>query len=283
MPAELPVFRDSLPPPIRSVFHPTDLSPKSARAFLHALKIALIRGTRLEIMHLGGKTTSWHDFPAVRATLERWGVLAPGSERNAVLLQTGIDVTKVASKRRRSVSSLVSYLRAHPSEMIVLATSGRQGLAQLLRPSFGERLVRRAATGALFVTDGARGFVDEADGSIRLRSVLAMVDRQDAAQRIVDMVARLVATVGTEPERLLLVHTVPVEARLPGGDRWPWQLHTAKVPAVDEVGALARANQVDLIVTAAPRRRSLSERLFGSATERIVRQAICPVLMLPPE
>src|SRR5436190_1109186 len=131
-----PDFHDSLPPPIRSVFHASDLSAKSALAFVHALKIALIRKTRLEIMHLSDGSAPWHEFPAVRGTLERWEVLPPGTSRRDVQAQAGIDVTKVASKRRKAVGSMVDYLRQHPADLLVLATEGRAGMQSLLQPSF---------------------------------------------------------------------------------------------------------------------------------------------------
>jgi nucleotide-binding universal stress UspA family protein len=277
-----PDFRDSLPPPIQSVFHASDLSPKSALAFVHALKIALVRKTRLEIMHLGDKGGEWHEFPAVRGTLERWGVLEPGSSRRSVQVEAGIDVTKVSSKRRRAVGSIVAYLEEHPADMLVLATSGRTGLQALLQPSFAERLVRRVRTGTLFVTEGARGFVDPEDGSVRLRRVLAFADQPALAQPVVDMVGRLFQTVGTPPEKLLLGHTVEPQVKLPGDGTWPWERRAVAAPVADNALSAAREIDADLIVTAAHARLSPAAWLFGSTTERIVRRAPCPVLLIPP-
>ena len=67
---------DTVPPFIEEVVHPTDLSPASERAFAHALAIALVRRARLIILHVAADDRpDWGEFPAVRGTLERWGLL----------------------------------------------------------------------------------------------------------------------------------------------------------------------------------------------------------------
>ena len=74
-------------PFVDSIFHPSDFSEASLDAFAHALAIALIRQTNLTILHSGADflgEDEWTKFPAVRKTLERWGLLAPGSPRSAV-------------------------------------------------------------------------------------------------------------------------------------------------------------------------------------------------------
>src|SRR6187402_2207906 len=82
---------DSAPPFIETVVHPTDLSPASERAFAHALAVALVRRARLTILHVApDDRPDWDEFPAVRATLERWGLLEPGSSRGAVFDRLGV-------------------------------------------------------------------------------------------------------------------------------------------------------------------------------------------------
>ena len=86
-------------PFVKSVFHPSDFSPAGEAAFAHALAVALIRETSLTILHAGDAVEEdWARFPAVRTTLERWGLLEPGSPRRAVFEQLSIAVTKVNAK-----------------------------------------------------------------------------------------------------------------------------------------------------------------------------------------
>ncbi len=63
-----------------SILHPTDFSEGSMLAFCHALKIAVEYKASLSILHVDSERSEdarWEDFPGVRATLQRWGLLPP--------------------------------------------------------------------------------------------------------------------------------------------------------------------------------------------------------------
>ena len=79
---------------------PTDFSPASERAFVHALAIALLRQTRLALLHVGKEEHAWNEFPQVRATLERWNLLEPGSAKEDVAVELGVRVSKHALSGR---------------------------------------------------------------------------------------------------------------------------------------------------------------------------------------
>ena len=82
---------------LESIFHPSDFSEASELAFVHALKIALVAGTKLTMLHVEASPgAEWQDFPGVRDTLERWGLIPRGSPKSAVG-QLGINVAKVSS------------------------------------------------------------------------------------------------------------------------------------------------------------------------------------------
>jgi nucleotide-binding universal stress UspA family protein len=50
----------------------------------------------------------------------------------------------------------------------------------------------------------------------------------------------------------------------------------------EEIGALAQEEGVGLIVMTTHGRRGISHFLLGSVTERVIRTAPCPVLVVPP-
>ena len=81
---------------LNRIFHPSDFSPASEVAFAHALKLALIARAALRMMHVAAdeEDMHWSDFPGVRATLARWGLLPEGSPREAVG-QLGLNIGKV--------------------------------------------------------------------------------------------------------------------------------------------------------------------------------------------
>jgi nucleotide-binding universal stress UspA family protein len=152
-------------PFVNSVFHPSDFSAASENAFAHALALALVRKTEFTILHTGGSGEDWTGFPAVRATLERWGTLEPGSPRSAVFEQLAVRIKKVRLESRNPVEAILHYLAKHPTDLIVLATEGRTGLPSWLQPSVAERVAERSGTKTLFVPDKARGFVSRQDVS----------------------------------------------------------------------------------------------------------------------
>ena len=72
-------------PIIDSILHPSDFSAASEVAFAHALKAALIAKSQLTVMHVSpSMTAEWTDFPGVRETLARWGLIPQDSPRSAV-------------------------------------------------------------------------------------------------------------------------------------------------------------------------------------------------------
>jgi hypothetical protein len=88
------------------IFHPSDFSPASEIAFVHALKIALQSKAKLDLMRveptLNPEKPYWLDFPAVRTTLARWGVLPEGIQRQDVAeRRAGEKNTKVRYRPNR--------------------------------------------------------------------------------------------------------------------------------------------------------------------------------------
>jgi hypothetical protein len=71
---------------------------------------------------------------------------------------------------------IVRFLREHPCDLVVMATHGRDGIDHWLKGSVSEDVFGRFAIPTLFVTHGARGFVSQVSGDIRLRRVLIPVD-----------------------------------------------------------------------------------------------------------
>ena len=136
-------------------------------AFAHALKATLLAKGKLALIHVhdhgDGK---WTDFPGVRETLTRWGLLPEGSPREAVV-DLGIYVSKVIGRGPDPVKGVLGYLSEHPAELVVLATH-HTGM-DWLHKSISEPLARKSGEMTLFVPAGRRGFVSLTDGSVSLR------------------------------------------------------------------------------------------------------------------
>ena len=274
----------NLVPDITSVLHPTDFSKASDQAFVHALAVALVRQTRLTILHAGKQgEDDWSSFPPVRRTLERWGLLEPGSPRSAPFDQLSLRVSKVAVSGD-PVRATLQQVEKQAADLVVLATEGRDGIARFLRPSVGQWIGRRSnAMGAmtLFVPADAQGFVRPEDGQLNLRRILVPVDRTPDASPVLVRAARLAEILGDGDVQMTVLHVgdeVPVVAP-PQGEGFTCTTVARSGEVVPEI--LAAAEEVDLIVMPTDGRSGVLDALRGSFTERIVREATCPVLAVP--
>ena len=266
---------------LRAIAHPTDFSAASAAAFLHALRIALTARCPLLIMHVSTDVTKddWASYPHVRQTLSQWGLMDEHESPAAIEQKLGVKVVKIELMPMETTKGILHFLHGHPADLIVLATEGRQGLARLLHGSVAEAMARAAHVPALFVPEKAHGFVDAARGDVHLRRVLIPVDHAPDASPAVDTIMGLaqLINIGAE-ERLLHVgtHAPPVER-----DRRDLQVTKAHGDVVDAILAAAAEWHADLIGMPTAGHHGFLDALRGSNTERVLRQAPCPVLAVP--
>jgi nucleotide-binding universal stress UspA family protein len=267
------------------VFHPTDFSQASELAFAHALRIALRTDAGLTLFHVDAREEDahWSDFPAVRSTLARWGLLPPGSGREAVL-DLGVSIEKVRAPGGDPVRAILGFLQEDPAELLVLAAHGSTGLERWRKTSVAEPLARAAHSATLFLPDGARGFVSLQDGTVGLHRVLVPLDAAPSAQAALTFADRLARALGAAPELTLLhvghgrelppIH-VPPDARARVTHR------SVDGAVVETIVATARALDADLIVMATRGHDGFLDALRGSTTERVLRQAGCALLAIP--
>lgn len=278
---------DPVPTFIQTVVHATDFSTGSANAFAHALAVALVCRAKLTLLHVGSNgNEDWSRFPAVRAMLERWGLLEPGSARAAVFEKFGVHVRKVAISSRFPALAVVDYLVEDPADLLVVATEGRDGAARWLRGSVAEAMARWSKTLTLFVpTDADRNVVALADGNLALNNILIAVDRTPDAGAAIEFARRLAEIVGEGHVTITLLF-VGAEADMPqvraeDGTGWKFARMRREGDPVGEIVAAADLVRAELIVMPTAGRAGVFEALGGSTTERVLRQARCPVLAVP--
>jgi nucleotide-binding universal stress UspA family protein len=272
-------------PMIESILHPSDFSQASDLAFAHAMKIALVARARLTMFHVSpGIVTEWTDFPRVRQTLERWGLLPPGSPRSAVP-DLGIAVEKIIARDRDAVSAVLRFLELHPADLLVLAPHRHHEGLHWFRRSVSEPIVRRAGQAALFVPDGVRGFVSNDDGAVSLASILIPVTATPPPSAAVAGAARLVSRLSRPAGMFTLLHVgaageaPPVDPPPVAGWRWDKVIRAGDV--VETILDTAHRTRADLIVMTTDGREGFLDTLRGSHSERVLRGAPCPLLVLP--
>jgi nucleotide-binding universal stress UspA family protein len=190
------------------------------------------------------------------------------------------------------------------ADLIVLGTHGRSGFRRLLLGSVTERLLRATETPLLIVPppvtaphsvgydtilcpidfsqesmralDFALSLAQESNGRIVLLHVLeGLLEALDPKDLPHVNVAEYFESLERETAARLAA-AVPEEAQL-----WARPAHrVVRGRAHERILEVAREEHASLIVMGVRGRGALDRLLFGSNTERVIRQALCPVLTI---
>lgn len=272
---------------VESIFHPSDFSQASHVAFAHALKIALVTKARLSMLHAtADANAAWQDFPGVRDTLERWGLLPKNSPSTAVVDVIGIEVSKVIATAKDPVKACLGYLKKNPADLVVLAIHARDGRAQWLGPKpVGEPVARAAGQMTLFIPHGARGFVSVQDGAVRLRNILIPVTEKPRPQPALEAAARLIRNLQAPAGTVTLLHAgkaaeLPA-VRTPEIPGWTWKRVVQEGPPAELILQTAEEGNADLVVMTTDGPEGFLDALRGTTSELVLRKIRCPVANLP--
>lgn len=271
---------------IRRIFHPTDFSPDSMTAFVHALRLTCLARAELTIMHVDPAVgrEDFEDFPRVRPMLIQWGLLQDGSAKQDVA-RLGIQIQKVRAIAENPAQALRNYLAAPPTDLLVLSTHQREGLARLTQQAVSESIARAAHAKTLFVPSHVDGFVSSQTGATTLRRILIPVTRHPHPQPAIDFAVRLASAIGSDHVLFELVHVGEEHERpkvtMPEQSGWTWKILTAKGNPVEWILAAGSEFDVDLIVMMTEDHTGFLDAVQGSTTERVLRGARCPLLAIP--
>ena len=270
------------------IFHPSDFSPASELAFAHALKIALQSKAKLDIMHvephLNLAEEYWLNFPGIRSTLARWGILPTGARREAVA-KAGLRIRKILTGGLDPVDSMLRHFRKFRPHLIVLATHQRDGLARWMHKPVAEPLARKSGAMTLFIAPQGRGFVSLDDGRVNLKRILVPVDQDPHPQLAIEKASMLAQGMGCVGAEFRLLHvgrstTMPMSELPPiPGSSYDTVIRQGNI--LNEILRAEQEWQADLLVLATRGHLDFLDALRGSTTERVVRGARCPVLAVP--
>jgi nucleotide-binding universal stress UspA family protein len=273
-----------MPHRFQTVVHPTDFSEISIDAFTHALRIALATRSKLYLVHIAeSKYSDEQDgFPHVRHALAQWQLLNENDPPAAVSEKLGIKVAKIDLKPQDPLRGLLRFLDQHPSDLIVLATHGRDGVAHWLHGSVAEELSRKVKLPTLFVPPTARGFVDQTNGELHMSRVLVPVDHSPPPVEALGTILEFVRTINGQVATIELMHvggTGPLIQDVANGTVVPVTLRSGDV--VSAILDEADKQQVEMIAMPTAGHHGFLDAMRGSTTERVLRHAPCPVLAVP--
>lgn len=272
-------------PLIQSVLHPTDFSEGSLVAFHHALKAALITRSKFTLFNVSPDgSPEWDNFPGVRDTLERWGLLPNNSSRAAVG-ELGVHVRKIVAEMDDPVKAVLGYLDRHSVDLIVLATRHRDGVARWLGKSVSEPIVRTAWQMTLFIPSSAKGFVSAEDGRVDLDKILIPIAESPRPEQAIAAAAELVQRFDCPRGAFTLMHvggsdTMPA-VRCPDIPGWSWNKEFRSGDVIQNIVSVAKDLGTDLIVMSTDGRNEFLDSLRGSHSERVLRHGVAPLLTVP--
>jgi len=266
------------------ILHPTDFSDASDAGFAHALKLALLARGSIHILHIKSSSAHrrWEDFPKVRQTLIRWGLLTPGSLKRDVA-RLGIRVRKTVARGQNPVNAILRQLKKTPADLLVVGVHQRTGLRRFLAQRVAQPLARSARIPTLFIPETAVGFVSTGAGDLTLEHILIPARQSAALQSALQAAVGVIQIADQNEGRITILYVgaasdapqVKDVALLNG-----WTLELISIPGQpdQEIIAYAREKDVDLIVMATQGRQGLLDLFFGSTIERVLEEAPTPVL-----
>ncbi len=266
--------------PLR-ITHPTDFTRESEIAFNHALRVAVGTGAKLDLLHVAKspQIVAWEEFPDVHDTLALWKMEPVGGE-------DAFQVQKVSEYGKEPVHPILEHLDEFPADLVVLATHRREGLDRWLHREIAQKIARSRSVETLFVPYGVQGFVSPSTGGVTLRQVVVPVDWDPKPQAAVDAAVKMAEALGCTEIGVTLLHVggdrldmPPVE--FPERPGWSFDERLEEGDVVDTILAVSADRDADLIVMATQGHDGFLDALRGSTTERVLRQAKCPVLSVP--
>jgi nucleotide-binding universal stress UspA family protein len=280
----------------------TDGSATSTKAVCFGATIAKVLGGRLTLIHVVPAEVG-RLAPFIRET-------CPPRERRAaeaLLRSAQADAAKWGSQASvriavgRPAEAILRVVRELRADMLVVGTHGRKGVARMFLGSVAEALAkvapcpvsvvpefRQASTGIgplLVPTDFSEGAADAAQAAARLarrlgiRLVLLHILPEVVARRGDDPKATRREELRLRREAENRLRTVIETLHLDSG-----QGESMLLTGVDVAGILHVAQKIDAgcIVMGTRGLTGLPRVLLGSVTDQVLRQARCPVLVVPP-
>ena len=274
---------------IQTILFPTDFSHLSNQAFPYAASLAKAFDAAIILMHVDG-------------TGEGDGRVAASLEEAAKL--NGVaETVRVKMKDKLPSHHIIEMAKERHCDLIVMATQGHPALLQVfLGNSTAEEVVRGSRVPVLIVRSDSEEPTPSFTG--RLKEILFTTDLSQVSESVLPIAATFAKKFAA---RLFVLHVIDEEsikfyhpaegaddglmkerveefvrshmAALPGADAID-SIHIREGNAETEIMKFARENGIDVIAMATHGHSGIRDDLLGSTTDRVIRQAGCPVLAL---
>lgn len=285
---------------IKNILCPVDFFPASLKAYEYALKLAAHYEAGIFALHVVSPIVpTFYDFP-----------LNLSEYTGALQKQSGLELGKLGKKADKAHvpfhsdvvigsidTEIHKALKKTNADFVVMGTHGRRGLERWVLGSEADRMLRSCPVPLLTMSVEKGSRTPPA-----IRSILLTTDFSEGTGEALKYAFSLAQECQA---RLTLLHVVDqvtvessVKSSLPTIDAIRRQLEKlvpdevrvwCEVKTRVEVGvpystvlATQKSEKADLLIMNVHGKRLIERALLGSTAERVVRAAVCPVLLIPP-
>jgi nucleotide-binding universal stress UspA family protein len=286
---------------IKNILCPIDFFPASLKAYEYALKLAAHYKAGIFALHVVSPfVPNAYDFPVNLA--EYTAALQKNSRLEFARLEKQAHKLSVRFHSDVVIGSIDveinKALKTTKSDFVVMGTHGRRGFERWLLGSEADRMLRSCPVPllTLSVEKGVRS------APPAIRSILMTTDFSEGSAEALKYAFSFAKECRA---RLTLLHVVDevmaessMKSSLPTIDAVRLQLEklvpagarsSSAVKTRVEVGvpyntilAAQKSEKADLLIMNVHGKGLIDRALLGSTAERVVRAAVCPVLLIPP-
>jgi len=273
--------------PIGTIFYPSGFAESSDVAFLHALKITMANQGLLWMLNVESNSvqdSQDHQFPGIRKTLERWGVIPEDSSKSEVA-KLGFDVQKVTATSQTPIDKCIEFLSFYRVDLVVLTIRQHDSIVSWFEKTIAQPISRVSGQPTLFIPKDVDGFVSKSDGSVRLNNILIPITGKPCPGESLGFAERLIHSLQQPSGTVTLLHvgnldTLP-QVEPPDVAGWNWVVKTLPGNPADTILQQAELLEADLIVMSTDGPDRFIDKYLGTTSERVLRKSRCPIVVLP--
>jgi len=296
---------------LKNILCTTDFSDFSNHAIPYGIRLAKAFGAKLYVCHVIDITPiAAYDEAVVQWVDQQKAVTDYAQDQlNSLVGEQPLDVEQVVIPGH-PVDDITHLAQEKQIDLAIAATHGRSGLKRMVLGSVTERLMQTLPCPLLSVRSPEKEITASSDQDIRMNKILVGCDFSADSLLAFEYALSLAQEFQSE---LHLVHVIepPIYKHLFKQDIKPseelresirepldnmlhkmvpeearhWCRHTTALlagPPHEELTQYAQVNDMDLIVLGIRGHGLVETLLVGSTTDRVIRQAHCPVLSVRP-
>jgi nucleotide-binding universal stress UspA family protein len=297
---------------LKNILVPIDFSQESLKAVRYAIAFAKRFNSDLLLIHVVEPLSPMAGFEAVPIAIDEGQRLKDFERRLTQFAAANLPrdiVAQIAVRHGSAFEEVVSVAKSSPIDLIVASTHGHTGFKRVLFGSTAERLVQHAPCPMLVVRGQEHEFVASSgkpSDQIRIERLLVPIDFSDCSRKALEYAVAFAAQFKAQ---ILCLHALEIpygtgeagivleteafrkkmheeasrqmaaflqEQALPGSQERIIKVGTP----YREIIQTADEKQSNLIILGTHGRSGVRHFLLGSTTERVVRHAHCPVLVV---